>query len=206
MEDLPGGMGKEVARFLTEHCFGDIYTRNGLDLKTRELLIYCILTAIGADNQLSAHVNGNLKLGNRRETLTAAVIQCLPYVGFPLAMKALDAIKTAGQNAPSANDPGKVQLSRITVDPSRLEEYHAFLKEEIKASIRLEPGVRTLYAVSDKEQPNRITILEIYSDETAYREHLESPHFQKYKTGTRDMVQSLELIETTPLIPELKIK
>lgn len=206
MEDLPGGMGKEVARFLTEYCFGDIYTRNGLDLKTRELLIYCILTAIGADNQLSAHVNGNLKLGNSRETLTAAVIQCLPYVGFPLAMKALDAIKTAEQDVTSATTPGKVQLSRITVDPSRLEEYNAFLQEEIEASMRLEPGVRTLYAVSDKEQPNQITILEIYSDETAYRKHLESPHFQKYKQGTQDMVQSLDLIETTPLIPELKIK
>ena len=46
MRNVPGNMGPEVERFLTEFCFGDIYTRNGLDLKTRELLAYCILTTL----------------------------------------------------------------------------------------------------------------------------------------------------------------
>lgn len=91
--DVPGGMGEDVARFLTDYCFGEIYTRNGLDLKTRELLIYCIVTALGADSQLHSHLKGNLKAGTGRETLAAAVIQCLPYIGFPLALKALNVIK-----------------------------------------------------------------------------------------------------------------
>ena len=74
-------------------CFGDIYTRGGLDVKTRELLIYCVLTTQGADAQLLPHALSNLKLGTSRETLVAAVIQCLPYVGFPPALKALNVIK-----------------------------------------------------------------------------------------------------------------
>ena len=94
----------------------------------------------------------------------------------------------------------------ITVDSARLEEYKAYLKEEIEASMRLEPGVLVLYAVAEKERPHHVTILEIYVDEAAYKSHIATSHFQKYKKGTLDMVQSLELVDTTPLIPGLKIK
>lgn len=200
---VPGGMGEDVARFLTEYYFGEICTRGGLDLKTRELLIYCVLTTIEADGQLRSHTLGNLKVGNSKETLAAAVLQCLPYIGFPPAMKALNVIKSIDMPAPENN---KVRLSKITVDPARLDEYNAYLKEEIEASMRLEPGVLTLYAVAEKERPNEVTILEIYADEAAYQSHVKTPHFQKYKQGTLDMVQALELIDTTPLIPGLKIK
>lgn len=201
--DVPGGMGEDVARFLTDYYFGEICTRGGLDMKTRELLVYCVLTTIEADSQLRSHTLGNIKLGNSKETLTAAVIQCLPYIGFPSAMKALNIIQSIIQPAPENN---KVRLSKITVDPARLDEYNAYLKEEIEASMRLEPGVLTLYAVAEKERPNEVTILEIYADEAAYQSHIKTPHFQKYKQGTLDMVQALELIDTTPLIPEVKIK
>ena len=64
----------------------------------------------------------------------------------------------------------------------------------------------TLYAVSEKEKPTHFTILEIYADSAAYKAHLLTPHFIKYKTGTKDMVKSLELVETTPLVPDMKIK
>ena len=205
MAYVPGGMGNDVSRFLTEYCFGDIYTRNGLDVQTRELLIYCILTALEADSQLASHAVGNMKLGTSRETIAAAVIQCLPYVGFPPAMKALNAIMNV-QSETAKPSEQLVRLSKIVVDPERLDEYNAFLKEEIEASMRLEPGVLTLYATAEKERPNRVTILEIYADEQAYRSHLQTPHFQKYKQGTLDMVESLELVDSTPLIPGLKIK
>ena len=105
-----------------------------------------------------------------------------------------------------ATENNKVRLSRITVDSARLEEYNAYLKEEIEASMRLEPGVLVLYAVAEKERPNHVTILEIYADEAANKSHIATPHFQKYKKETLDMVQSLELVDTTPLIPGLKIK
>ena len=62
-------------------------------MKTREMLAYCILVAIGADSQLQSHYHGGLKAGNTPEIIAAAVIQCLPYVGFPAAIKALKIIK-----------------------------------------------------------------------------------------------------------------
>ena len=203
MEDIPGEMGDDVERFLTEYCFGDMYTRGGLDLKIRELLGYCVLTTLGADSQLRSHFQGNLNAGNRKETVVAAVIQCLPYIGFPLAIKALKIIKEASAVSPANN---LVRLSKITVDPAQLDAYNAYLKEEIEASMRLEPGVLTLYATADKKQPNKITILEIYADREAYEKHIQTPHFQKYKQGTLSMVEELELTDTTPLLPGLKIK
>jgi 4-carboxymuconolactone decarboxylase len=99
-----------------------------------------------------------------------------------------------------------VRLAKIVVDSAYLEDYKRILKEESEASVRLEQGVLTLYAVSEKNNPTHFTILEIYADSAAYRAHLQTPHFIKYKTGTKDMVKSLELVETTPLIPEMKIK
>jgi 4-carboxymuconolactone decarboxylase len=87
-----------------------------------------------------------------------------------------------------------------------LDNYNAYLKEGIEASMNLEAGVLTLFAVAEKENPNQITILEIYADEAAYKSHIQTPHFLKYKQGTLKMVQSLELIDASPLIPGLKIK
>ena len=99
-----------------------------------------------------------------------------------------------------------VRIAKIVVDPAQVEPYKAALKEEIEASVRLEPGVLTLYAMSDKDNPTHITILEIYAGTDAYKAHIQTPHFLKYKTGTKDMVKSLELVETVPLVPGMKIK
>jgi 4-carboxymuconolactone decarboxylase len=99
-----------------------------------------------------------------------------------------------------------VRLAKLVIDSAQLDNYKALLKEEIEASVRLEPGVLTLYAVSEKNKPTHITILEIYADEKAYKSHLQTPHFIKYKNGTKDMVKSLELIESVPIVPGMKIK
>ncbi len=99
-----------------------------------------------------------------------------------------------------------VRLSKIRVEASQLESYNTFLKEEITASMNLEPGVLTLYAVAEKNDPTRITIMEIYSDEMAYKSHLNTPHFRKYKEETQNMVKELELLDASPLLPGLKIK
>ena len=94
----------------------------------------------------------------------------------------------------------------MVIDSTQLEEYNNLLKEEIQASIKNEPGVLTLYAVSEKKKPTQITILEIYANVDAYNTHIQTPHFQKYRNGTKNMIKSLELVETTPLIPTMKIK
>ncbi len=99
-----------------------------------------------------------------------------------------------------------VRLAKLVIDSAQLENYKAMLKEEIETSIRMEPGVLTLYAVSEKDKSTHITILEIYADTTAYKEHIKTPHFVKYKTGTMKMVKSLELVAANPLISDIKIK
>jgi quinol monooxygenase YgiN len=99
-----------------------------------------------------------------------------------------------------------VRLARLVIDSAQLENYNALLKEEIEASVRLEPGVLTLYAVAEKNDLTHITILEIYADTVAYKAHLLTPHFIKYKNETKDMVRSLELVATVPLVPGMKIK
>jgi quinol monooxygenase YgiN len=107
---------------------------------------------------------------------------------------------------PAAQKPQKVRLARIVVASTRLASYKALLKEGVEAAMRKEPVVLSLYAVFEQKKPNHLTILEVYADEAAYQAHLKTPHFLKYKNGTQDMVQELELVETDPLIPELKIK
>lgn len=99
-----------------------------------------------------------------------------------------------------------VRLARLVIDSTQLDAYQSFLKEEIEMSLRVEKGVLTLYAVSEKNKPTHITILEIYADPAAYQSHVQTPHFLKYKNSTRHMVKSLEIVETNPLLPAIKIK
>jgi quinol monooxygenase YgiN len=99
-----------------------------------------------------------------------------------------------------------VRLAELHIDPSQLEEYKAALRDEIEASIRLEPGVLTLYAVSVRGDPAQIRIFEMYADAAAYEAHLQTQHFKKYKTGTRGMVKSLVLVETDPILLGAKTK
>ena len=100
---------------------------------------------------------------------------------------------------PSTSRP-VVRLAELEIDPAQLDSYKAFLREEIETSIRVEPGVLNLYAVSVKGQPSQIRIFEVYADTAAYEAHLQTPHFQKYKTGTQGMVKSLALLETDPVL------
>jgi quinol monooxygenase YgiN len=88
-----------------------------------------------------------------------------------------------------------VRLAKIQVDPSQLEKYNAALKEQMTTAIDVEPGVLTYYAVADKSDPSHITILEIYADTAAYKSHIETPHFKKYKETVQHMIKSLELVD-----------
>lgn len=69
-----------------------------------------------------------------------------------------------------------VRLSKLVIDPAHLETYRSALMEEVNASVRLEPGVLTLYALAEKDRPTHFTILEIYADRAAYQQHIKSPH------------------------------
>jgi quinol monooxygenase YgiN len=99
-----------------------------------------------------------------------------------------------------------VRIAKLKIDSTQLEKYKAALQEEIETSIRMEPGVLTLYAVAEKKNPAHITIFEIYANPDSYKSHLETPHFKKYKSLTKDMIKSLELVETDPIILGAKKK
>jgi quinol monooxygenase YgiN len=82
-----------------------------------------------------------------------------------------------------------VQIAELKIDPTQLDNYTAAVKEQIETSIRAEPGVLVLYAVSEKDNPAHITVFEIYRDVDAYKSHLESAHFRKYEVTTEKMVK-----------------
>ena len=92
-----------------------------------------------------------------------------------------------------------VRIAEIEVDAAQVEAYKVELRQEIEASILLEPGVLALYAVAVKDRPNQIRLFEIYAGDKAYQAHLQSAHFQRYKGATAGMVKSLTLIETEPV-------
>jgi len=88
-----------------------------------------------------------------------------------------------------------IRISEIKIDPEYLNEYLAILKEESSASVKLEPGVISIYPMYQVENPTEIRILEIYASKEAYQSHLQTEHFRHYKTTTLKMVKDLKLID-----------
>jgi quinol monooxygenase YgiN len=92
-----------------------------------------------------------------------------------------------------------VQIAEIEIDPAQLEAYQLAVHEHAETAVRVEPGVKALYVVSEKDNPSHITVFEIYANAEAYRAHLEAPHFKKYKAVTEKMVRSLKLVKAVPI-------
>ena len=102
-------------------------------------------------------------------------------------------------SSPLKTDEKIVRLAEIEVEPEFLEEYMAFAKEVGETSVKVEPGVLTLFSMQAKEDPCKIYILEIYANQSAYQSHILTTHFKKYKERTAKMVKSLKLIDVNPL-------
>jgi quinol monooxygenase YgiN len=100
--------------------------------------------------------------------------------------------------AQASNEP-YVRVAEIEIDPLQLDAYKAAVKEQIEAAVRLEPGVLALYAVTEKENPARIVVFEMYADMEAYKAHIETAHFKKYEVATQEIVKSLKLRDTVPI-------
>jgi len=93
-----------------------------------------------------------------------------------------------------------MRIAKITVDSSQLEPYMTALKEQMKAALKLEKkGVLAYSAVYDKNNPTHITILETYASMDAYKAHIQTSHFKKYKATVENMVKALELIDVMPI-------
>lgn len=85
-----------INRWLAGNCFGDYYTRAGLDYRQRELITFCFLAAQGGcEPQLTSHAAANMKIGNDKKFLIAVISQCLPYIGYPRSLNALRCVNEA---------------------------------------------------------------------------------------------------------------
>lgn len=81
---------KHIQHYLSANCFGDYQTRPCLDAKMRELLTFSILISLGGcESQVKGHIQGNVKVGNNKDTLLTAVTQLLPYIGYPRSLNAI---------------------------------------------------------------------------------------------------------------------
>jgi quinol monooxygenase YgiN len=92
-----------------------------------------------------------------------------------------------------------IRISEIEIVPEYLEQYKAILKEEAAASLAKEPGVIAIFPMFQNENPVQARIVEIYADKAAYQSHLQTPHFEKYKSTTLKMVKNLKLVDMESL-------
>ena len=120
-----------------------------------------------------------------------------------LGASVLASLRAVPAKAEETHEP-YVRMAEIEIDPAQTQPYTVAIKEQIEAAVRLEPGVLALYAVADKEKPNHIFVFEMYASVDAYTSHLETAHFKKYKASTRDMVKSLKLRDTVPILLGVK--
>ena len=136
---------------------------------------------------------------NRMQMLGAAAMLLLSFASaYGQTIRentANTASNSSNENSQEMKKGMLVRISEIEIHANHLEEYKAILKEEAEASVRLEPGVISIFPMYQRESPTEVRILEIYASRDAYESHIKSPHFQKYKTTTLKMVKSLKLVD-----------
>jgi len=99
LKKLLDDVAPDMARYVVEFPYGDIYSRPGLNLKTRELVTIAALTSMGsAQTQLEDHVNGALNVGCSRKEIIEVIIQMAVYAGFPAAINGLLVAKKVFKN------------------------------------------------------------------------------------------------------------
>ena len=89
---------RHINKWLADNCFGDYYTRKGLDYRQREMITFCFLAAQGGcEPQLTSHAAANLRIGNDKAFLIKIISQCLPYIGYPRSLNALRCVNDAAK-------------------------------------------------------------------------------------------------------------
>ncbi|WP_230941564.1 putative quinol monooxygenase [Burkholderia cepacia] len=106
---------------------------------------------------------------------------------------------SASDHTQNAGAP-HVRIAQLEVDPDHLAEFKAVLMQSVSTSVRVEPGVYTLYAVALKDHPNRFLVFEMYKDEATYEAHRETAHFRKFFEATQTMVTSRTFLDVDPVV------
>ncbi|WP_292010882.1 carboxymuconolactone decarboxylase family protein [Chryseobacterium sp.] len=196
-----GEFAPRIDAFLKEHLFADIFVSDVLTYKQRELVTISALASLdGVEGQLQSHISMGKNTGITEDQLTQLADLIQESVN---KTQANTVRKIIGKPlVPIIENDMMVRISEIEIVPEFLEEYNSILKEEASASVKLEKGVIAIFPMYQKENPGQIRIVEIYADKEAYQFHLQTPHFQHYKTSTLKMVKSLKLVDMESLDKE----
>lgn len=93
-----------------------------------------------------------------------------------------------------------VRLAVLEIAAGHVETFNAALRKQVSEAVRIEPGVLALYAVALKDRPGHVRVFEVYADETAYKKHLDTPHFKLFRAQTDALVVSRTLFDTVPIV------
>lgn len=189
-----GEFAPRIDAFLKEHLFADVFQSDVLNYQQRELVTISALASMqGVESQLQSHVNIGRNTGLTDNQLLQ-ITQLIERVVNNTQANTLRKILKQPVVPIVATDM-MVRISEIEIYPEYIEEYNTILKNEAAVSVDVEPGVIAIFPIYPKETPTEIKIVEIYAGKAAYQAHLQTPHFQHYKTNTLKMVKSLKLID-----------
>jgi alkylhydroperoxidase/carboxymuconolactone decarboxylase family protein YurZ/quinol monooxygenase YgiN len=189
-----GEFTPRIDAFLKEHLFGDIFSSDVLTYMQRELVTISALASMdGLAPQLQAHIKMGMNTGitNAQLVAVADLIEKVVNRNQANTLRTLISVPVIPLVAPDL----MVRISEIEIVPEFLEDYLAILKEEAAASVEKEPGVIAIFPMLQQLDSSQIRIVEIYADKAAYQSHLQTTHFQHYKTSTLKMVKSLKLVD-----------
>lgn len=200
-----GEFTPRIDAFLKEHLFADIFDSDVLTYQQREFATISALAAMpGVESQLQSHIKMGMNTGiteNQLEQIAELIERHVSRTQANSVRKLL-----SKPIAPVIEPDMMVRISEIEIVPEHLEEYNAILKEEASASVKIEPGVIAIFPMYQQENPTQIRIIEMYANKAAYQSHLQTPHFQHYKTNTLKMVKSLKLVDMNSLDKETMIE
>jgi 4-carboxymuconolactone decarboxylase len=189
-----GTFAPRIDAFLKEHLFADVFASDVLSYQQRELVTISALAAMTkVESQLQFHIGVGINTGLKEKQLSQVCGLIEKHIGRTQANVLRKSLGIPG--LPVIREDMIVRMSEIEILPEFLDEYRKILTAEASASVKIEPGVITIFPMYQKENPTQVRIIEIYADKESYQNHLKTPHFQHYKTKTLPMVKSLKLVD-----------
>lgn len=200
-----GEFAPRIDAFLKEHLFADIFDSDVLTYQQREFATISALAAMpGLESQLQSHIKMGMNTGITESQLEQVAELIEKHVS---RTQANSVRKLLSKPIVPVIEPDMiVRISEIEIVPEYLEEYKAILKEEAASSVKIEPGVIAIFPMYQQENPTQIRIIEMYANKAAYQSHLQTQHFQRYKTSTFKMVKSLNLVDMKSIDKETMLE
>lgn len=196
-----GEFSPKIDAFLKEHLFADIFDSDVLTYQQRELVTISALAAMqGVAPQLQSHIKLGINTGLTEDQLVKVAELIEKHISKTQANVLRKLL--ARPVTPVIEADMMVRISEIDIVPEYLEQYSSILKEEAATSMKIEPGVITIFPMYKQKDSTQIRIIEIYANKAAYQSHLQTPHFLHYKNSTLKMVKSLMLVDMSGIDKE----